>query len=467
MAIMDPNESFEAKARLPVTCAKEFNMNIKNKAHAYLLPLSILVVVQGACLVVPTTPDYGDISFSWNFDGETSCRAARVDELDIEIYDSTDTKVFEDTLGCDGGSVTVTRFSPDDYVIYVDAYNDRNEHLFQGNKSISVEADTVADAGEITMVRTGSSVLGDIAFSWSFNGETNCESAGVAEIDVGIYDIDNSEVYINTLECYGSGVTILDFAPGSYSVYLDAYGPNNTRLFSGDGLTYVEGGAIADLGTLELDSVSTETTGHLELYWAFLYPAMNPETDCLVAGVEEVDIVLTPIGMDSPGYETTLPCNDDNAGIVIEGLAAGNYQLRLWGYSNFDDDDLLLYDSGNQVVEIVNNQVLDLGDVHMEREESHFADIGVHWIIDCSALDIEQVDLTITRLTGSRSITDDTFSRDCDSPAVLRSTFVPGSYRIEAHAEDSNGAQWEGVQIVSAEPGLQVDSQLTLALEGD
>jgi hypothetical protein len=440
-------------------------MNINHRKYSYLIPLSVMAMLQTACLVVPATPDYGDISFTWNFEGETSCRTARVDELDVEIYDSTDTKVFEDTLECEGGSVTVTRFSPDDYVIYVDAYNDRNEHLFEGSKTVSVEADTVVDAGDITLVRAGSSILGDIAFYWSFDGETNCDSAGVDEIDVAIYDINDSEIYLNTLECYGSGVTILDFSPGSYTVYLDGYGPNNTHLFSGDGLAYVEGGAIADVGTIEMDSVSTADTGSVELYWAFLYPAMNPETDCLVAGVEEVDVVLTPIGMDTPDYETTLPCNDDNAGILIEGLAAGNYQLRLWGYTDFDEDDLLLYDSGNQVVEIVNGQTLDLGDVRMAREESHFADLGVHWSIDCETSGVDQIDFTITRVIGSRSIIDDTFSRDCDSSSVLRSTFVPGSYHIEAQAEDGTGGQWEAVQIIDAEPGLQVDSQLTLALE--
>ena len=439
------------------------------KRICFLIHIALVTLIGGSvfsgCLIVPTQPEYGDIQFSWSFEGETSCRVARVDEIDIEIYNSSDEKVFEDTVTCEGGDITVTQFSLDDYTIYLDAYNDRNEHLFEGTKSVTVDNEETVDAGVITLVRPGSAELGDIAFSWSFDGTESCNAAGVDELDIAIYDFEDDQVYLNTLECYGTGVTILDFEPGTYSVYLDGYGSEGTHLFSGQLSVYVEADSISDMGTIDLEPVVNTQLGDLEFFWAFLYPVNNPETSCLIAGVDEVDIELTPIGMNTPVYEATMPCNAQNAGIRIEDLAAGNYQLRVWGYADNDELGLLLYESDNQFVEVVSDQVTDLGDLHLSRYESHFSDIGIFWDLDCSILDIDEVELTITRLLGENSFVDDSFTRECSASSVLRSTFVPGSYRIDAAAVGSGNSNYVGTITIDATSGEQSDAHLQIVLD--
>lgn len=436
------------------------------KKIQFVMLAAISASLFGGCIIVPTEAEYGDILFSWSFEGETSCRVARVDEVDIEIYNSSDEKVFEDTVVCEGGDVTVTRFPLDEYTIYLDAYNDRNEHLFEGVKSVVVDTDDVIDAGLITLVRPSSQERGDIAFSWSFDGVENCDAVGVEELDIAIYNFDDERVYLNTLECYGTGVTIFDFEPGTYAVYLDGYGSEGTHLFSGAMDVFVQADAVAEMGTITLDPVALTRLGDLEFYWAFLYPVSTPETDCLVAGVDEVDIEIVPIGMNTPIYSTTVPCDEANAGLRIEDLPVGNHQLRVLGYATGDDTDLLLYDSGIQVVEVSEAQITDLGDVELARYEAHFADIGIFWELDCTALGIDNIEISITRLLGADSFVDDSFSRACDSSSVLRSTFVPGSYRIDATASGLNDANYVGTISIETEAGEQSEASIQIVLDG-
>jgi hypothetical protein len=317
---------------------------------------------------------------------------------------------------------------------------------------------------------------GDIAFDWSFDGIPTCDEAGVDEVDVAIFQ-DGVVVIDHQREpCEGGGLVFTEIHSGFYEVFIDAYDRNGTVLYSGNFAIRVEGGTTNDAGVVVLEDINAPEplppANHaLGAFWVFPYPSDTAITfDCALAGVEEVDIDLIPLGNDGIPYVDTFDC--DAEGVLIEGLPEGRYELQMLGFGSYHDDAVLLYDSGIITVDITENGqffddqtgIVELGDVVLERDPEMFSDFDVSWgFVDdtCATVGLEDVTLSFQRSTHDQP--EDAITVDCAASGVLRPTFVPGSYDVSVAGIAADETLWLGTTTVDLPPGAVAEVDLVIA----
>ncbi len=288
-------------------------------------------------------------------------------------------------------------------------------------------------------------VRGDISFDWSFNGEPDCGFAGVREIDVTVADSGGNPMFNTTELCVGGGLTLLDFLPGDYIIFVDAYGSRDERLYAGDADVFVNAGEENYAGVIDLFVAEAQGSaaplppqsyvreGALAMYWSFIYPTdESAVTACDYAGVVDVDVYVDPLFSGGESFAATFDCRD--SGVLVDALVEGPYALRISAYGRYDGAAVLLFDSGDLEVTIGAGTTTDLGDVDLPRVDGNFSDLDVAWSSpygSCSQLGIYDVYVEITR----DGALDDSFVVDCNVLHLLRTTFVPGEYTVTASGE--------------------------------
>lgn len=319
--------------------------------------------------------------------------------------------------------------------------------------------------------------FGDIAFDWSFDGIATCDEAGVDEVDVAIFQ--NGELVLDhgREPCEGGGLIFTDIHTGFYEVFIDAYDRNGEVLYSGNFAIRVEGGQTNDAGVVVLESINApdplpEPASYaMGLFWVFPYPSDTSITfDCSLAGVDEVDVDLVPLGDDGVGYVDTFDCIDEGA--FIENLPEGRYELQLQGFGRYHDDDVLLYDSGIITVDITENDqffddetgIIELGDVVLERDADAFSDFDVSWnFVADTCADAGLADVTVSFQRFNHDIPEDSITVDCAASGVLRPTFVPGSYDVSVAGVAADDTLYVGTTTVDLPPGAIAEVDIVLA----
>lgn len=297
-------------------------------------------------------------------------------------------------------------------------------------------------SGCVFVAQPNPNAPGDITFLWSFAGEGRCASAGVDEVGVQVVTLDGVAAYEDVLDCQGGGLTLEDFAPGNYEVWLDAFSASGTLLYAGEAPVTVQPGGLNDLGTVRLERVVG--TGDLSLFWGFRYPTdESADFDCARAGVQEVDVTVEPLDRQGEGFAGTLLCEDE--GLFVEGLVEGEYRVTLAAFGRYQNQDLALYERSLRV-DVSPGGETALGDVLLDRIDENFSDIEVTWDLPglgCGELGIDEVEFVIRRV--SPSFEDDAFTVPCERAVARRQTFVPGAYLIEASAIGSAGTYFGAV----------------------
>lgn len=218
-------------------------------------PLLFALASLAASGCVPPPPP-GDVAFFWTFAGEESCARARVLEVDVAIVDANDLLKLSETVLCEGDGLLYEDFVEGDYTIFLDAYDRRGNLLYQGEQAFHITSGELTDLGDINLVRAGEAALGDLAFYWTFDGETDCARAGVAEVDVEVIDaVSEASLLQETVVCDTDGLFLLDIRPGAVDVLLDAFDAQNRRLYEATVPANVIAGQVADLGEIDLSPV--------------------------------------------------------------------------------------------------------------------------------------------------------------------------------------------------------------------
>lgn len=306
---------------------------------------------------------------------------------------------------------------------------------------------------------------GDLSFDWSFAGEPSCDQAGVDELDLTLLQGGEVVLVIEREPCVGGGLTITDLREGVYEVAIDAFSRESVPLFAGSFSARVEGGEDSYAGVVELDALGDPpppASGAVALFWGFNYPTDDATMfDCATAGVFELDVFVTPQGAAGAPYDSTFLCQDE--GVLVENLPPGRYAVRLMAYGAYHSDDLLLYDTGDIVVDVLSGDTADLGDVLMPRIDQAFSDFDVAWTFaadSCASTGVAQVTLAFTRFGFATP--EDSFSVDCTATSVLRRTFVPGSYTVSASAQGTSDDYLAAVTVDLA-PDAVAQIDLVLA----
>lgn len=311
--------------------------------------------------------------------------------------------------------------------------------------------------------------FGDIAFDWSFAGIPTCDEALVDEVDVEIFQNDELVLLHEREPCEGGGLVFTDIREGLYEVFIDAYDRNGLVLYSGSFDIRVEGGVVNDAGVVVLDDVNGPppvALGSLALFWVFPYPTDATLTfDCALAGVDEVDVTVTPLGNAGASFDDTFACTAE--GVEVSNLPEGRYQLQVQAFGEYHQDPILLYDAGTITVDVFGDALTDLEDVIVGRADNAFSDFDVSWLLvddTCAGAGIDSVTLSYQRF--GHALPEDSFTVDCAAASVLRSTFVPGSYDVSVAGIGAGDVTYLGSQTVDLPPDAVAEVNVVLAPAG-
>ena len=302
---------------------------------------------------------------------------------------------------------------------------------------------------------------GDIAFTWSFDGEPSCDVARVDEVDLIVLQ---NGVVVDIIErepCVGGGLILTDYLEGRYEVEIDGFNRNGEILYTGGFSVRVQGGEEVDVGIVVLENLVDPLPpegGDLAFFWAFNYPAGEPIIDCDIAGVREVDILLEgPFGEE---VQETFDCDEDGA--IFTGLGTGRWTMHLDAFGTYHNADLHLYGRSLDV-DIRANREEDLGDVDLDRDDDNFADIEASWAFNgstCAAEGVSELRLEIQRAGLSQP--EDVTNVICSDGVELRQTFVPGTYTIRLNGVGDD-ADWTSAITIDLGPDTVAAVPLQLA----
>ncbi len=311
--------------------------------------------------------------------------------------------------------------------------------------------------------------FGDIAFDWSFEGEPDCDFAGVDELDIAIFQDGQLFEQIEEEPCVGGGLILTHYFNGRYELEIDAYSRDNILLYSGGFSLRVEGGVENDAGLVVLQNINGEpppppppplSTGSAGFNWTFLYPSQAAIESCDVAGVEEIDVVMTD-GIDE--VRDTFSCAQ-SAGATFDNLVEGVWTVDVDAYGTYHGGDLHLYGK-TFTVNVVGDELAELGDVVLERDDASFADVDVDWDFvgaSCGSAGVSQLTLAVQR-TGLDQ-PEDVSTVQCGSLSALRRTFVPGSYTVSL-VGDGASDRYIGFASIDAAPDTTAPVTIHLAPE--
>jgi len=275
----------------------------------------------------------GDISFNWSFEGETRCSAAGVTDIDIQIFGPSETLVFQDTVECIGGGLTLRDFEPGRHEILLDAY-DRGTLVYLADTiTLDVRGGRDNDLGTVEFVRPGNNVgTGSIASFWSFKYPTDesqvidCAIAGVDDVFVEITPLSGSaSPFTQTFACASEGFVVDGMGAGDYEVTflaLGSYDGTELPLYSSTVTTTIFAGSETDLGDVNLDRIF-DSFGDIEISWGF------GAGDCASRGVSEIEVSITRVGSEIRDDLFTAPC--DTISSVRRTFVPGGYVVTATG----------------------------------------------------------------------------------------------------------------------------------------
>jgi hypothetical protein len=157
---------------------------------------------------------------------------------------------------------------------------------------------------------------GDATFLWTFGGARCDQAREVKGVNITIPGealLNDGRYACSTLGV--DGITLHDFAPGTYSYKLQAVNYNNEIIFEATGTFLIDGNVTK--------MVDLAPTGNPASF-AYLTWSFPGNQSCFQAGVTSVDIILD----DLPAHR--VPCTDgqQNPGVATPYLAPGEHYIE-------------------------------------------------------------------------------------------------------------------------------------------
>jgi hypothetical protein len=273
---------------------------------------------------------------------------------------------------------------------------------------------------------------GDVTFLWSFSGLRCDQARDVYGVNISI----PGEELVNNgkFACSTSGVdgiTLHDFAPGSYNFTLQAVNFQNQILFEANGTFVINGNKTV---MVDLAPVGNPTS-YAYLSWNF-----PGNQSCGQAGVASVDITLDDLA------PRNFACGDGQTspGLQTPNLAPGEHFIEL--IARAASGQPLYYFNGSLVTQAYNpvSASYNLYVVGGASISWKFSDGSVTF--DCNALDSTgnlQVGLNFQDTTTGQWVYGalGDFHRCTDKP-ILYSYLRPGTYKVSLYAKTSSNVEY-------------------------
>lgn len=311
------------------------------KILAFVVP--VIAAAQG-CLIVdggdppPPSDPFGDIAFTWSFDGIADCDEAGVDEVDLAIFQGGQLVDQIEGEPCVGGGLILTDFLEGRYEVDIDAYSRDSELLFAGGFTIRVLGGVENDAGVVVLDRLGEAPIrtGSLGLLWTFlypaqTAIESCAVAGVVDIDVVLVGPGGQEV-TDTFNCEAAaGASFDNLEAGTWTVLVDAFGRYHNadiHLYEATVDVVVVADTEIDLGELALTR-DERNFADVEAVWSFA------SSSCAAAGLDTLTLAVQRSGLNQPEDVTTVDCTSISA--TRRTFVPGSYTISLSGVGAADD----------------------------------------------------------------------------------------------------------------------------------
>jgi hypothetical protein len=263
---------------------------------------------------------------------------------------------------------------------------------------------------------------GDITFLWSFDtdGKSCLQATDVYSIHVTVENAAGQREQLDNDGFYRcnpggtDGITLRNFAPGTYSFTVDGLDGRQMALYTASGTVHVNGSVTVPI---RLNRVVVQ--GTVQVFWTFGGKGCSDATS--LAGVDGIAQVRVFFGNEAP---VNIPCvqNDPRTGQPVMGAAftrdPGTYTVRIDSLTVHGTETRVWY-SGTQAVLVTRGQTTN---VAMDLPAA--AAPGVNFVprlgaggtlaYDCAATLTTTLFIKLTDSTGASS----EFANDCAAYAA-------------------------------------------------
>lgn len=265
-------------------------------------------------------------------------------------------------------------------------------------------------------------VPGSVTFSWSFAGKTCSDIPQIKslKITIGTEVLQNDGIYPCTAAGY-PGITLHDFAPGTYGFTISALSYSNESMYNGSGTFVVNGDTRVDI---DLTPVGGPTS-FAYLTWRFPPNQSASNPTCAQAGVTTVYASIdgaeyTPLdcidGQGAPGVQTPmLNPGLHNISLVATNAANKEYyrfegNLQTFNGSPVSADYAMNWAVGGAAIK----WSLTNGQIAQTCAQAGITNVGINFMDSKGAL--------FYGVTGD--------SQPCNASSVTYSFLPPGTYQV-------------------------------------
>lgn len=309
----------------------------------------------------------------------------------------------------------------------------------------------------------------DIIFYWTFATRTCSQSPEVLQVHItldgpgGAQKLE-ADGYYKCSPAGVDGITLKNFAAGSYTFRIDGLDAGNAVAYTTTGTLRVSG---PNATRVTVDLASVKNDGRMQLFWRFLDGA-NAVQPCATTGIADgtpVSIVRVYINNENP---QDLQCTQNDAsGKPVQGWAwtraPGSYQVTVDGLIVRGGQEQLWY-SATQTVTVIANQSKDVSfDLLPVAAGARFKPVLVGasggTFASCAAAGVKAFHIVMDDYNDPPNSTTPFWSAECDN--VLANGFF-WDYLPAFETYDIASGRWKGTWTVQIEAWDRAEATHTI-----
>ncbi|MCG3171990.1 MAG: hypothetical protein GMKNLPBB_00132 [Myxococcota bacterium] len=211
-----------------------------------------LMGLSASSCVIPVGDIRGALTVTWEIPG--GCAANGIDLVRLRLIDWDANLVQDQFIQCSAGGTVLSPQLGGPYTLEIFGLAPDNVAEYFSSITVVVEDGDIA-VGPVRLNPIAfapgkeppgevSASLGDVSFTWRFEGDANCVRAGVDTVYFAIRDVQGKLEFDRRELCSIGGGTVTRFREGIYLVYLQGLDDRGRIIYDGEYEVRVVGGRV-------------------------------------------------------------------------------------------------------------------------------------------------------------------------------------------------------------------------------